>query len=247
MSNKLYRIVRSGVKKKIVLRIIRFVVPCCLILFVMYCYVQGFFSWYSLATLQEYALQLRAWVLSHILIATILFFAWYSTIISACIPGGALSTIAAGYVFGWVAVPLVLMSSLVGATGVFILARTIAHPWLNHLFGQRLHNLHALVEKHGARILLVLRLIPVIPFFLLNILGGLTHMSYTSFIGATFLGIVPGIILFVAAGQQLSTLQHVSDVFSTPVLILFGAVIGMLVLPMLTPYLPKRFLYWISK
>ncbi|MCL4380340.1 VTT domain-containing protein [Candidatus Dependentiae bacterium] len=233
--------------RKVALWFIRLSLPAILLATFFYLYWTGYFSWYSLQTLQEHALQLRCWVHQHCLLAITMFIVWYCSVVATCLPGGALSTIAAGYLFGWSAIGLVWGCSLVGASLVFWLARTIAHPWLYAKFGKQLHHLYLLIEQHGGRILLLLRLLPVVPFFLLNILGGLTHIRYGAYIVATAIGILPGIVLFVAAGQQIQQLQCVSDVFTPSVIAIFSGATAVILIPMLIPYLPQRWLFWVTK
>lgn len=187
-------------------------------------YFTGFFSWYQLATIQSWAIGVRQWIQAdtkNFMVAATLFFCWYSTIISWMLPGGALSTVLAGYLFGLWAIPLVYISSFVGASTAFVASRYLLGEWLENKFATKVETVRELIQEHGARIVLVLRLIPVFPFFLLNIIGGLIQLSYKTFILTTAIGIIPSVIVFSLAGRELTHIHAMNDILSPHILAIF--------------------------
>lgn len=187
-------------------------------------YFTGFFSWYQLATVQSWAIGIRQWIKAdtkNFMLATTLFFCWYSTIISWILPGGALSTVLAGYLFGWWAIPLVYVSSLVGASTAFVASRYLFGEWLQNKFATRVEQVRRLIHEHGARMVLVLRLIPVFPFFLLNIICGLIQLPYKTFMLTTAVGIIPSVVVFALAGRELTHIHAMSDILNPHILAIF--------------------------
>jgi uncharacterized membrane protein YdjX (TVP38/TMEM64 family) len=146
------------------------------------------------------------------------------------LPGAAVLSLAAGAVFGAVkGTVYVIIGATVGATLAFLVARYLFHDALQNKFGARLEKINRELEKAGLNYLLFLRLVPVFPFFLINLGAGLTTMPLRTFFLGTIVGIVPGSFVFCNAGASLATIESISEVASRRVLGAF-ALLGLFAL-----------------
>jgi pyruvate/2-oxoglutarate dehydrogenase complex dihydrolipoamide dehydrogenase (E3) component/uncharacterized membrane protein YdjX (TVP38/TMEM64 family) len=172
---------------------------------------------------------LAAWHAQQPFTVAALYFALYVLATALSVPGATVITLAGGAVFGlgW-GLLLVSFASSLGATLAFLASR-----WVQVRWGHRLTAIHAGIDKEGAYFLLTLRLMPVVPFFLINLLMGLTRMRTRTFYGVSQLGMLPGTAVIVNAGTQLAQLESAQGLFS-PLLL------GSLLLLAAFPWLAKR-------
>ena len=163
-----------------------------------------------------------------------LYFVLYVLATALSVPGATVITLAGGAVFGlgW-GLLLVSFASSLGATLAFLASRFVLRDWVQARWGHRLTAIHAGVDKEGPNFLLTLRLMPVVPFFLINLLMGLTRMRTRTFYGVSQLGMLPGTAVIVNAGTQLAQLESAQGLFS-PLLL------GSLLLLAAFPWLAKR-------
>jgi pyruvate/2-oxoglutarate dehydrogenase complex dihydrolipoamide dehydrogenase (E3) component/uncharacterized membrane protein YdjX (TVP38/TMEM64 family) len=166
------------------------------------------------------------------------FFALYVLVTGASIPGAAILTLAAGAVFGllW-GVVLVSFASALGATIAFILARYLLRDFVRRRFEKQSVAVDAGIKKDGVFYLLALRLVPIFPFFLINLVMGLTAIPVTTFYWVSQLGMLPGTIVYVNAGTQLSQVKTLADVAS-PMLLGSFALLG--IFPLLAKFALDR-------
>ncbi|MDD2744740.1 MAG: FAD-dependent oxidoreductase, partial [Rhodocyclaceae bacterium] len=131
------------------------------------------------------------------------------------LPGAALLTLAGGAVFGlfWGLV-IVSFASTIGATLAFLMSRFLLRDWVLKRFGQRLKTIDDGVQREGAFYLFTLRLVPAFPFFLINLLMGLTAMKARTFYWVSQLGMLAGTVVYVNAGTQLAQLDSLSGIVS---------------------------------
>ena len=154
------------------------------------------------------------------------------------LPGAAVLSLAAGAVFGAVMGTLyVNIGATVGATLAFLVARYLFHDVIQNKFGSRLEKINKELESRGFNYLLFLRLVPVFPFFLINLGAGLTKMPLRTYFLGTIVGIIPGSFVFCNAGASLATITSMSEVASPRVLGSF-ALLGMFAL---VPVLYQKF------
>lgn len=143
----------------------------------------------------------------------------YIVMAAMSLPGAAVMSLAGGAMFGlWVGVPIVLFSATVGATLAFWVARYVLRDTVQQRFGDRLETINHGLERDGAFYLFSLRLVPVFPFFLINLLMGLTTIRSATFFWASLVGMFAGSSVYVNAGTQLAAISSLSDILS-PVLI----------------------------
>jgi pyruvate/2-oxoglutarate dehydrogenase complex dihydrolipoamide dehydrogenase (E3) component/uncharacterized membrane protein YdjX (TVP38/TMEM64 family) len=151
-------------------------------------------------------------------------------------PGAAIITLAGGAIFGlWPGLLIVSFASTIGATLAFLASRFVLRDWVEARFGQRLADINAGVNREGAFYLFSLRLIPVLPFFLINLLMGLTRMKVWTYYWVSQLGMLAGTAVYVNAGTQLAQLDSLQGILSPTIL-------GSFVLLGLFPLVARRVL-----
>lgn len=155
-----------------------------------------------------------------------IFFFIYVTVTALSLPGAAILTLAAGALFGlgWGLV-LVSFASSIGATLAFLVSRFILRDTVQQRFGGRLKTINTGVEREGAFYLFALRLVPLFPFFLINLLMGLTPLKTRTFYWVSQLGMLPGTAVYINAGTQLGSLESLGGIMS-PSLLLSFALLG---------------------
>ncbi|MGD9812783.1 MAG: FAD-dependent oxidoreductase, partial [Sphingobium sp.] len=157
----------------------------------------------------------------------LLFFALYVAVTAVSLPGAAILSMAAGALFGLVEGTLIVsFASTIGATLAFLSSRYLFRDWVRARFGQRLKAIDAGVARDGAFYLFTLRLVPVFPFFLVNLLMGLTAIRTVTFYAVSQVGMLAATIVYVNAGTQLAGIETLSDV-ATPGLIASFAALGL--------------------
>jgi uncharacterized membrane protein YdjX (TVP38/TMEM64 family) len=150
----------------------------------------------------------------------------YIIVTSLSLPGAAIMTLAAGALFGLVTGTIVVsFASSTGATLACFVSRFILRDWIQNRFGDRLKAVNQGIEKEGAFYLFTLRLIPVFPFWLINIAMGLTNMPLKTFYWVSQVGMLAATIVFVNAGRELGKIESLSGVLS-PGLILSFVLLG---------------------
>ena len=163
------------------------------------------------------------------------YFVAYVAITGLSLPGAAIMTLAGGAVFGllWGTV-LVSFASTIGATVAFIVSRYILRDGIQRRYGDRLHAINEGIARDGAFYLFTLRLVPAFPFFVINLVMGLTAMRILTFALVSQLGMLPGTIVFVNAGTQLARIESLQGILS-PTLI--GSFVLLGVFPLIAKWI----------
>jgi len=160
------------------------------------------------------------------------FFAVYVVTTALSIPGAAILTIAAGALFGLTTgLIIVSFASTIGATCAFLISRFLLRDYVEGKFADKLKTINQGIAREGAFYLFSIRQIAVFPFFVVNLVFGLTKMKARTFFWVSQIGMLPGTIAYVNAGTQLSTISSVGDILSFNVLLSF-AILGVLPLIM---------------
>ncbi len=149
-------------------------------------------------------------------IATALvFLAGYVAVTALSLPGATIMTLAAGAIFGlgWGTL-VVSFASAIGATLAFLTSRFLLRDWVQQRFGQQLNSLNEGVKREGAMYLFSLRLIPVVPFFVLNLAMGLTPIRTWTYYWVSQVGMFAGTLVYVNAGTQLAQLRSLAGILS---------------------------------
>ena len=152
-----------------------------------------------------------------------LFFIVYVAVTALSLPGAAAMTLVGGAVFGllWGTL-LVSFASSIGATLAFLAARFVLRDWVQERFGERLRTINRGVEQDGGFYLFTLRLVPAFPFFMINLLMGLTPIRTTTFYWVSQVGMLAGTVVYVNAGTQLAGLESLSGIVSPGLLFSFA-------------------------
>ena len=150
------------------------------------------------------------------------YFIIYVLTTSLSLPGASPLGIAGGALFGfWTATIVVSFASTIGATFACLVSRFLLRDWIQNKFGDRIKKVNEGVEKEGAFYLFTLRLIPVFPFWLINLAMGLTKMSLFKFYWVSQIGMLPGTMVFVNAGKELAKIESVKGILSPGLIISF--------------------------
>jgi len=151
------------------------------------------------------------------------FFLLYVVVTALSLPGAAILTLAAGALFGLVEGLLVAsFASTVGATLAFLVSRYLLRDTIKQRFPERLDAIDAGVEKEGGFYLFTLRLVPVFPFFLINLLMGVTAIKAWTFYWVSQIGMLAGTFVFVNAGTQLAQIESLSGILSLDLILSFA-------------------------
>ncbi|MDT8388456.1 MAG: FAD-dependent oxidoreductase [Thiogranum sp.] len=159
---------------------------------------------------------------AHPLATALGFFVIYVAVTGLSLPGAALMTLAAGAIFGlaWGTL-IVSFASASGATLAFLISRWLLRDLVQRRFGNRLKTVNAGIEKDGAFYLFTLRLVPVFPFFVINLVMGLTTIRTWTFYWVSQLGMLAGTLVYVNAGTQLAQLESASGILSPGLIVSF--------------------------
>ncbi|MEC6906982.1 FAD-dependent oxidoreductase [Photobacterium piscicola] len=182
-------------------------------------------------------LTLQDYIIENPISAYIGFFSLYVLVTALSIPGASILTLLGAALFGfWASLIMVSFASTIGATLAFLSSRFILRDWVQAKFGNRLATLNNGIEKEGGFYLLTLRLIPVFPFFLINLLMGLTIIKTRTFFWVSQLGMLAGTAVYINAGTQLGKIESLSGIISAPVLL---SLVLLGIFPLLTKWIMK--------
>lgn len=198
-------------------------------------------TYLNLAHLKEIHGEAVAFVASNVLISTVGFFVFYVAVTALSLPGAAIMTLGAGAVFGlpW-GMLMVSFASTVGATLAMLISRTLLQDWVQSRFAPQLSVVNEGLEKDGGFYLFSLRMVPLLPFFIINLVMGLTRISAWQFYWVSQVGMLAGTFVFVFAGTQLAAVTSLGDVLS-PGLIAALSLLG------LFPLIARKSIGWLSR
>ncbi|MEO8802723.1 MAG: FAD-dependent oxidoreductase [Rudaea sp.] len=184
--------------------------------------------------------QLVHWQSLHPWLLAGTFFGVYVVVTSLSLPGAAILTLASGAVFGLIEGTLLAsFASTIGATIAMLASRFILRDWVRNRFASRIKSVDEGIRRDGAFYLFSLRLVPVFPFFVINLVMGLTSLSALTFYWVSQIGMLAGTVVFVNAGTRLASLNSLSGLVSP-------ALIGSFLLLALLPWLSRGIISWIK-
>lgn len=153
----------------------------------------------------------------------LVYFVIYILVTALSLPGAAIMTLAGGALFGlWTAVIVVSFASSIGATLAFLVSRFLLRDWVQGKFGDKLQAINNGVEKEGAFYLFSLRLVPLFPFFVINLVMGLTPLKTSLYYVVSQAGMLAGTFVYVNAGTQLGQLESAGGILSPGLLVSFA-------------------------
>ncbi len=193
--------------------------------------VAGFFifdlgQYLTLDYIKSQQAQLDGLVAAHPLVIAAAYFLIYVLVTAVSLPGAAIMTLAAGAMFGlWWGLLLVSFASTIGATLAMLVARFVLRDQVSRRFERQLNGINKGVEREGAFYLFTLRLVPLFPFFAINLIMGLTKISVPVYFVVSQIGMLAGTLVFVNAGTQLAQVESLAGIIS-PELLLSFALLG---------------------
>jgi uncharacterized membrane protein YdjX (TVP38/TMEM64 family) len=194
-----------------------------LVLSIVTFYALGLHQYFTWEFARGHLDEIQTWVHQHYLPALTASALLYVAVTGLSLPVATLLSLLIGALFGrWIGMGLVSISATAGATLAFLSSRYLFREWVQRRFAGRLDGLNRGVEKDGAYYLLTLRLVPLFPFFLINLGMGLTHMPVRTFSWVSLIGMLPGTFLYVNAGASIGSLESPADVASPGVLASFA-------------------------
>ena len=178
---------------------------------------------FSLDYFKSQQAAIETWRAAHPGLTAGLFFAGYVAVTGLSLPGAAVMTLVAGAIFGllWGTV-IVSFASTLGATLAFLAARFVLRDWVQGQFGEKLKAINAGMAKEGGFYLFTLRLIPIFPFFIINLVMGLTPIRTWTFYWVSQVGMLAGTLVYVNAGTQLAKIDSLQGILSPGLLASFA-------------------------
>ena len=217
-----------------------------LLVFLIFCSIMAVFflaggqEWFSLETIKQNSNALLNYVEQHYVLVYLACGLLYITMTALSLPGGLVLSLALGFLFGrWMGTLLIVISATIGATLIFLLVRYLIADWAREKLKSNEQAVKLLDTFHedAFNYLLFLRLVPLFPFWLINLVPAFTPISSRTYIITTLIGIIPGSFVFANLGQTLGQLEHAEQLLSMPVIIAF-TLLGLLAL---SPVLVKRY------
>jgi uncharacterized membrane protein YdjX (TVP38/TMEM64 family) len=189
-------------------------------------------NYLTLAGFHTYKMSLLTYVEEHFVISILFAVSLYIVAVALSLPGAAFLSLLMGFVFGrWLGWLLLVIAATIGAVLVFWLARYLFYEWaklkLQHVSATQ--KIMRSFERHSLQYLLFLRLVPLFPFWLVNLTMAMTTIKTKQYAIGTLLGILPGSFVFANLGQSLASIERLDQVFSSELLIAF-ALLGLLML-----------------
>lgn len=196
----------------------------------------GLGQYFTLSYVKASQAKFAALYADHRLMVIAVYMVIYILVTSLSLPGAAIMTLAGGALFGLlIGTIIVSFASTIGATLACFVSRSVLRDWVQNKFADKLKTVNEGIEKEGAFYLFTLRLIPVFPFWLINLIMGLTKMPLRTFYWVSQAGMLAGTIVYVNAGKELAKIESLSGILS-PGLILSFALLGIF------PIATKKFL-----
>ena len=195
-------------------------------------------QYFSLAYVKQSQASFQAYYQAHPALMLGGFFGVYVLVTAFSLPGAAVMTLLGAALFGfWPTLLVVSFASSIGATAACFFARFVLGNWVQGKFKDKLEAINRGVEREGAFYLFTLRLVPIFPYFVINLVMGLTKMPLWTFYWVSQVGMLAGTAVFVNAGKELGRITSLSGILS-PGLIISFVILG------LFPLTVKKLLAW---
>jgi len=206
----------------------KLVIVGCIVLLIILFKVFGLDQYLTLSYLKEQQVHFAELYAQNRVLVIGIYMLVYIIVTALSLPGAAVMTLAGGGMFGLVTGTIVVsFASTIGATFACIVARYLLRDWVQKKFGDKLTKINEGMDKEGGFYLFSLRLVPIFPFFIINLVMGLTSIKMVTYYWVSQLGMLPATIVFVNAGKELAKLENLSGILSPGLLISF-ALLGLL-------------------
>jgi uncharacterized membrane protein YdjX (TVP38/TMEM64 family) len=184
-------------------------------------YATGTFKYLELNYIQKNLNSIRAYYVTNPVTMISLFLVAYIGITSMSIPGAIVLTLLAGAIFGITfGTFLVCLASTAGATISFLMSRYLFREAMLKKFHHQLQNVNQKMKEKGSSYLFTIRMIPVSPYVVINVLMGLTHIRTWTYIWITFVAMLPGNLVYVYAGRKIAEINSPSEILSWPIILM---------------------------
>ncbi len=175
----------------------------------------GLGQYFSLAFFKSQQAAIDAYYGAHPLQTILIYFAIYVAVTALSLPGAAIMTLAGGAMFGLLVGTIVIsFASTIGATLAFLVSRFLLRDWVQARFGDKLKAVNDGMAKEGGFYLFTLRLVPLFPFFVINLVMGLTPIATRRFYWVSQVGMLAGTIVYVNAGTQIAKIDSLQGILS---------------------------------
>ncbi len=202
------------------------VLLCIIVLIAMFLYF-NLDSYFSLDQLKAKQAAINDYRLEHPVLVVFLYCSTYIAVTGLSLPGATILTLTGGAVFGAITGTILAnLSATAGATLAFLISRYFIGSWIQRKFSDRIVLINKGIKRDGALYLLSLRMVPAVPFFVVNAVMGLTNIRVWTYIWVSQIGMLAGAAVYANAGTQLAKLDNLSQVFS-PSLWLSFALLGL--------------------
>ncbi len=196
------------------------VVLCLLIAIVAAIRLSGAHTYLTVENLRQHKELLQQFIGAHYALSVLVYLSVYIVTVAFSLPGATVLTLAGGFLFHlFPGIIYVIVGATLGAIISFLLSRYILGNAIQKKYAAQLQRFNRELDENGHLYLLTVRFIPVFPFFLINVLSGLTKIPFRTYIWTTSVGILPGSLVYTFAGGQLGTINSVEDLLGGKILI----------------------------
>lgn len=230
-----------------VLQLRRYIPLFCLIIIALTVYIMGWHQFLSFDSLKENRALLQSYVQNYYIISLAIFMAVYVCVVALSLPGATILSISAGFLFGTIAGTFfTVLAATAGACLIFLIAKTSFGESLEKRASHFLHKMRSGFQDNAFSYLLTLRLVPLFPFFIVNLVPALLGMRLRDYAVATFLGIIPGAFVYVSVGTGLGSVFESGEAFNvksilTPEILVALLGLGCLsLLPVILKFIKSR-------
>ena len=203
--------------------------------------VSGAGSYLTVENLRMHKEQLEQFISSHYALSVLVYITIYLISVAFSVPGATVLTLAGGFLFHlFPGIVYVNVGATLGAACAFLLSRYILGNTIQNKYGAQLERFNRELDENGHLYLLSVRFIPAFPFFLINILSGLTKVPLWTYLWTTCVGILPGSVVYTFAGSQLGTINSVKDLFGGRILLAFLLLAALTLVPLVVKKVRAR-------
>ena len=201
----------------------------------------GVFDWLTFEYLKAQREYFQLFINEHYLLSIAIYIGFYILEAAFALPFAAPMTVLGGFLFGTLLGAIYTnIGATIGATLVFLLVRYSIGEYVQERYTAQLKQLNALIDHYGNLFMIMVRLIVIFPFFLVNVLAGLTPISVRTFVWTTAVGIFPASLVYSFAGRQLQELESMRDIFSPLMILAFAGIALLILVPLLIDLYIKR-------
>jgi uncharacterized membrane protein YdjX (TVP38/TMEM64 family) len=194
----------------------------------------------SIGQIKDHKEQLLDFIRAHYLLAVVSFIGLYLST-ALFLPGALALSVAGGLMFGTVPAALYInIGATSGAVLAFLAARLFASDWIQNRFTVQLNRFNSEMERHGHNYLLMLRLLPLLPFFAVNYCAGISKIPLRTFVWTTSIGIIPGSLIHAYIGSKLRSVNAARDLFSWKIMLALGLISLVALLPVIQHHMLDR-------